>query len=253
MLLAKESGGVLLTLDGRLRQLAKHFAGVDGVWPQVLVMVASASGILSKRDANAFNAGSFLSKRSFVSLDSGNILWMLSQGDWSLQRGMTRLKDYVSSTETELESIEKVILEFLKTLVRINPQLGAYGELLGHMAEAVFRRADCPPDWMERLGQFVAERLADSRGGDHAVDFLNAARDEDLKAKYRFLVGRLKAARERAGNPERNDTVRVKVLFCGRGPTFVVDKSAPMTESKMVGVKVEKAEEVHSDGANASP
>lgn len=253
VLLAKERGGVLLTLDGRLRQLAKHFAGVDGVWPQALVMAASASGILPKRDANAFTAGSFLSKRSFVSLDSGNILWMLSQGDWSLQRGMKQLKDYVSSTETELASIEKVILEFLKTLVRINPQLGAYGEILGHLAEAVFRRADCPPDWMETLGQFVTDSLTESRGGDHAVDFLNAARDEDLKAKYRFLVGRLKAACERAGNPERNDTIRVKVLFCGRGPTFVVDKSSPMTESKMVGVKAEKAEDVNSDGANASP
>lgn len=54
VLLAKEHGGVLLTLDGRLRQLAKHFAGVDGVWPQALVMAASASGILPKRDANAF-------------------------------------------------------------------------------------------------------------------------------------------------------------------------------------------------------
>lgn len=178
---------------------------------------------------------------------------MLSQGDWSLQRGMTRLKDYVSSTETELASIEAVILEFLKTLVRINPQLGTYGEFLGHLAEAVFRRADCSLDWMERLDQFVAELLANSRGWDHAVDVLNAARDEDLKAKYHFLVGRLKAARERAKNPERNDTVRVKVLFCGRRPTFVVDKSVPMTESKMVGVKVEKAEEVQSDGVNASP
>lgn len=253
LLLAKERGGVLLTLDGRLRQLAKHFAGVDGVWPQALVMAASASGILPKRDANAFTAGSFLSNRSFVSLDSGNILWMLSQGDWSLQRGMTRLKDYVSSRETELASIEKVILEFLKTLVRTNPQLGAYGELLGHLAEAVFRRADCSPDWMERLDQLIVELLADSRGEDHAVDVLNEARDEELKAKYHFLLGRLKAARQRAGNPERNDTARVKVLFCGRGPTFVVDKSAPMAESKMVSVKPEIAEDVHSDGANANP
>lgn len=253
VLLAKERSGVLLTLDGRLRQFAKHFAGVDGVWPQALMMVASASGFVSRRHLNAFTAGSFLFKRSFVSLDAGNILWMFSQGDWSLQRGMTRLKDYVSSTETELSSIEKVILEFLKSLVRINPQLGAYGEFLGHLAEAMFRRADCPSNLMEKLDLFVAELLAESRDGDYAVSFLNAARDDDLKAKYRFLVSRLKAARKRAENPERNDTVRVKVLFCGRGPTFVVDKSAPMTESKMVGAKVENAEESHSDGANATP
>lgn len=253
VLLAKERGGILLTLDGRLRQLAKQFVGVDGVWPQALVMAASASGDLSRRDANAFTAGSFLSKRSFVSLDSGNILWMLSQGDWSLQRGMTLLKDYVSSTDTERVSIESVILEFLRKLVRINPQLGAYGEFLSHLAEALFRRPDCPPDLMERLDQFVVERLTDSREGDYPVSFLNAARDEDLLAKYRFLVGRIQAARERAGNPERNDTVRVKVLFCGRGPTFVVDKSAPENESTIVSVTAEKPEAPHSEGANASP
>lgn len=171
-------------------------------------MAASASGILPKRDANAFTAGSFLSKRSFVSLDSGNIVWMLSQGDWSLQRGMTRLKEYVSSTETELASIETVILEFLKTLVRINPQLGAYGEFLEHVAEAVFRQ-DCPPDWMERLDRFVAELLANIRGGDYAVDVLNVARDEEFKARYCFLVDRLQ------GGPRNGPKIRSETTPSG--------------------------------------
>lgn len=253
LLLAKEHGGVLLTLDGRLRQLAKHFSGIDGVWPQALVMAASTSGSINKRDVNAFTAGAFLSRRSFVSLDSDNILWMLSQGDWSMQRGMAFLKQYVSSTETELASIEKVIFQFLKTLASINLQVGAYGEFLCHFAEAVFRRVDCSADWAERLERFVLECLSECGGVGYNIDLLNAAREEDLKAKYLFLASRIKDARERARIPERNDIVSVKVLFCSRWPAFVIDKSSHVNASKLVGTTPKQTGEVGSSCTYASP
>lgn len=247
LLLAKENGGVLLTLDGRLRQLAKHFFEIDGVWPQALIMAASNLGNITKRDVNIFTAGSFLSKRSFVSLDSDNIFWMLSQDDWSLQRGMTLLKDYVSSTETELTSIEKVIFHFLKALTITNIQLGAYGEFLRHLSEAVFRRADCPQDWMERLNSFIMDCLSESGGEKYAIDLLNIVRGEDLEAKYLFLRSRIKEAHESSRNPERNYAFRAKVLFCSHWPAFVVDKSAHVDASKVVTAAPEKAGEVDSN------
>ena len=102
------------------------------------------------------------------------------------------------------------------------------------------------------MHRFVVELLAETRGADYALDFLNAARNEDLEAKHRFLVGRINAAMKQSGNPERNDTVRVRVLFCGRAPTFLVDKSVPIKESGMIGQKSGQTTDEQPDGARTS-
>lgn len=230
VLLAREHGAALLTLDGRLRLIAKHVYGVEGVWPHAVVTVAVESRFVTRRKASAFSAGAFLYRRSFVPLNAESIIWMFSQGNWSMQRGMGLLKTHLSAPETEFGSGESVIREFLRILILSNPQLGAYAEITGHLVEAILRRLDCPPNWLESMAEYLEDLLSEGTVGRYALEFLNNVPREEMNAKLRIIFARMLEARDRAKTSERNDTVRAKVLFCSRRPTFAVDKTAHISQ-----------------------
>ena len=89
---------------------------------------------------------------------------MVAQGDAHLQAGMRRLKEYLASADTEVGSAVALTTEFLRGVARMNIQLGAFGEFLSHLTEAVLRRKDCPPDWISLLSSFVDEMLLEAVG-----------------------------------------------------------------------------------------
>ena len=236
LILAKEHGAVLLTLDGKLRAIAKRFCEVDGIWPHVLVPLAVESGFVSIREGIAFAAGAFLHRRTFVSLSAESILWMLSQGNWSLQRGIGLLKTHFSNPETELDSVEVVLEQFLELLVERNPQLGAYSEIMGHLVEAVLRRPDFSDERLENIGAHLDSLLRKSSRQSYSTPFLRKllGRDDEGDARLRFLFSRIREARELAKNSERNDAVKAQVLFCCRRPTFAVVRT-PLVSESVVG------------------
>jgi hypothetical protein len=246
VLLAREHGAVLLTLDGRLRLLAKRFYGIEGVWPHAVVTVATESGFVTSREASVFSAGSFLYRRTFVPLNAENIIWMFSHGDWSMQRGMGLLKTYLSAPETEFASVDRVVRAFLRILTLSRPQLGAYAEIMGHLLEAVLRRSDCPPKWLESMATYL-DNLFSNGIVIYALEILNRVPREELNAELRFLYARMSEVRDRAKNPERNDTVRAKVLFCCRRPTFVVDNKISISEMVVGGGDEEEEEKQARD------
>ena len=226
ILLAKSRGGILLTLDGRLRVLANRYYGVDGVWPQVVVMAAMQSGALSPVRAAEFSVGEFLSNRHFVSLRSDDLCWMAAQGDAFLQAGMRRLKHYLASGDTEMESAVGLAIEFLRGLARMNTQLGAFGELLSHLTEAVLRRKDCPPDWIGRLSTLVDNLLVGSIGAPRGYELLDRKPAADFRNQRRYLHACINEGKARAARPPLSDAVKIRVLHCGEKPSFVLDKTS---------------------------
>lgn len=227
ILLAKAHGAVLLTLDGRLRALAKQYYDVDGAWPQVAVMVATAVGSVSGAKAAEFSIGEFLSNRHFVSLRPDDLLWMIGQGDAWLQAGMRRLKTYLSSSDTEVGSAVALSREFLRGVASMDTQLGAWGEMVGHVTEAVLRRKDCPADWVEGLLGFTDELLLSAVGETHGFDLLDRQPAELFQRKSAFLRCKVAEGKKRAGLPESNDAIRLRVLHCGLRPALVVEPLAP--------------------------
>lgn len=225
ILLAKSRGGVLLTLDGRLRILAKQYFGVESVWPQVVVMAAMQAGVISSVRAAEFSVGEFLSNRHFVSVRPEDLYWMVAQGDAHLQAGMRRLKEYLASENTEVGSAVGLAMEFLRGVARMNIQLGAFGEFLSHLTEAVLRRKDCPPDWISLLSSFVDEMLREAVGSPCGYELLDRRPAEDFKYRSRFLQARIRDGEERAGKSPLPDAVRVRVLHCGVRPCFAVDRT----------------------------
>jgi hypothetical protein len=98
---------------------------------------------------------------------------MIGQGDAWLQAGMRRLKTYLSSSDTEVGSAVALSREFLRGIASMDTQLGAWGEMVGHVTEAVLRRKDCPADWVEGLLGFTDELLLSAVGETHGFDLLD--------------------------------------------------------------------------------
>ncbi|WP_130472343.1 tetratricopeptide repeat protein [Candidatus Magnetaquicoccus inordinatus] len=237
--LAKEHGASILTLDGRLRKLARSDFGIEGLWPQVLVMRASEIGLLSQRERSAFTIGAFLSNRTFVSLASEDLLWMVAQGDAWLQSGMSVFKHYLSSANAERDSTFKVTLDFLLGVVHFHPQTGAFAVLLSHVAEAMFRRADCPVDWGKRLEHFVWELLVNPAPPEYTLSVLNDIENHKLNVKMKLLSKAINDALVRSKEASSNRPLRIRVLHCALEPYLVVDRDAVSEATQaLLGEKV---------------
>jgi transcription elongation GreA/GreB family factor len=227
VLLAKARGAVAITLDGRMRMLAAHVYGVEGVWPQVVVMRALEYGVVKSTEASSFAIGEFLSNRSFVSLRSDDLVWMVSQGDAWLQAGISALKRYLASPETDMTSSFDVCLGFLQRVAYfLDTQLGAFGEILFHVAEAMFRRADCPIAWERRLAGFAEEILSETAQQDHVLPEAYRGTDRALALRLNFVRRRIVEAKTRAAEPPSDDPVRIRVLHGAVRPWLVVDQTS---------------------------
>lgn len=226
LLLARECGAAVITLDGRIRMLAEHVYGVKGVWPQVVVMRALEAGATTPHEASSFAVREFLSNRSFVSLRSEDLLWMVSQGDAWMQTGMSAFKRYLAAPETDMKSSFEVCLGFLRGVAHLNTQLGAFGEVLFHVAEAMFRRHDCPEGWDWRLAGFVKDMLLEAAPPEHLLQEVNRHRARDLSRRMSLLAGRIEEAQERAKEPPSDEPVRVRVLHCAAKPWLVLDRTS---------------------------
>lgn len=221
ILLAKEHGAVLLTADGRLRELAKQYYDVDGAWPQVAVMVALEAGAVSATNAAEFSVGEFLSNRHFVSLAPADLFWMIGQGNVWVQSGMRRLKTYLSSSNSEVSSAVTLAKEFLRGSASMNTKLGAWGELVVHVTEAILRRSDCPIDWIEELFNLTDQVLVSAIRETHAIELQNRITGDQFQQRRTFIRGKILEGKKRAGLPESNDAIRVRVLHVGPKPLLV--------------------------------
>jgi hypothetical protein len=231
LLLAKEYGATLVTVDGRLRRIAKDALGIPSVWPQALVMGALEKGVVTQQAASRFAIGEFFANRSFVSLRAEDLLWMVAQGDAHMQQGFMLLKRYIASTETERVSILRVVLDFLLGLTSMDMQLGAFGEILFHLAEAIFRRVDSPANPKLLLVKVVNDLLQEL-SPEHGFSMLDVHRNRQIVLNRLYLVRKIEEAEARAKDPAGAEPVRVRVLFGAVVPSLVLDRTAKQPNEK---------------------
>lgn len=129
LLLAKAANATVLTLDGRFRLVLEVVAKVTGVWPQALLMHCASKNLVDPMKLESATVRQFLLNRSFVSLGSSDLTWMVLQGGVYLQQGMCRFKVYLSSDDSEFTSTVRVAFEFLARIAALRTSLGALGEL----------------------------------------------------------------------------------------------------------------------------
>jgi hypothetical protein len=227
LLLAKAAGAAVLTLDGRFRFVLEIVAKVPGIWPQALLMHCTSGQLLSPMKLASATVRQFLLNRSFVSLSSGDLTWMVLQGGVYLQHGMRRFKAYLSSDETEFASVVTVAFEFLQQIAALQIHLGAFGELFEHVLEAAMRHRQCPPDFDKMVTQFAVDLTGTVNESAHLYGKANLISSQRVQMQQRHLAERYIRARQRANLPAVARPVAVRVLFCSAIPWVVEDKSSP--------------------------
>jgi nucleoside phosphorylase len=232
LLLAKEHGATLLTLDGRLRLIAKVcFLDLNGVWPQALVRHCLAAGYISPAKSAEFTINQFLTNRKFVSLNAEDLIWMVWQGDKYLQDGIQNLKRYLESPETDFESSANVVQDFLAAILRQGIQLDVLGELLVHFVEPIFRRKDCPPDLQNVLAKFLDDLLINSISVVYAYPPANWLPIYRIRLQQQYLRKKIAEAWTLAHNPPEMRPIAIRVVYGTKIPTLILHKSISEPET----------------------
>jgi len=247
LLLAKERNAILLTLDGRLRTAAKHMFGVSGAWPQALVLHALQVGELSKCDAAEFNAREFMSNRDFVSIRSDDLMWMATQDDQWLQQSFAKLRGYLSSPSTDMDSSFAIVLDFLKNISRVNIQVGAFAGLLSYFSETFYSRKDCSPNAGEALFGVARQITFAAAPREHLLNIANVDREKEIEARLRLFASEILAGRRRAQALAPPAPLRLRVLHCSVRPWLIVDRSANGDRTDFNARRAVKQTESQSD------
>ena len=251
VLLAKECNSALLTLDGRLRMLAKFGVNAEGVWPQVLFTHCLSKGLISPEVNAEFTIKQFLANRKFVSISHWDLIWLVMQGDSYIQRGVKVLKQYLESADTDLASTSRVMFEFLTEIAHMKTQLGAFGELFVHIFEPIFRRKDCPPGFYNDVEDFIFNLTADLSGTSHLFPLVNLFQEYRVQAQRDYLVSKLVEARRRSSDTVEMRPIAVRVLYCSSIPTLIMDRSI-QENAPCEAVRVGERTNLPSHGAPSS-
>jgi tetratricopeptide (TPR) repeat protein len=224
LMLAKSQGATVLSLDGRYRALLESFANVPGIWPQALLMHCGQLGLLEPSSVSRATIRQFLNNRTFVGVNSGDLVWMVLQGGGLLQHGMQRFKRYFASNEAEFLSTASVAFEFLAKVAGLRIHLGAFGELFEHVMESALRHPHCPPDFIHSIAEFVEELTGNLNGAEQLYRPVNEPRLERIRMQRRYLAERVRKARTKASGPEVTRPIAVRTLFCSVIPWIVEDR-----------------------------
>ena len=235
MLLVAEREATLLTVDGRLAQLAAATLQRPWVWPQVLLMHAGSKGVIGPREYSQAVLRQFLGNRTFVSLAAYDLLWMALQGGFTLRYGIQQFKEYLASPDTEFVSGARVALEFLNLLGAHHSQVKAFAELLGHLVEGALRHPSADAEWLlAEVADLTAQLVVSTAGPESPYPPLERLRDVRLKALGNVLEQAVQAGLELAIRPDQRRAVKLDALKCTVVPHLVFDGNVPEPETASV-------------------
>ncbi len=231
--LAVERNLCLVTVDGRLRNVARHL-NVRGVWPQALLMHATAVGKLTERAYSQGTVQMFLANRSFVSLCPRDLLLMCHLGTQLARHGIARYKQYLADPHTEFGSAFRTTLDFVQEAAFSCTHMGALAELLRHIVEALMRHKDCPTSILDDVEEFVSILLGE--GSPYPYPALKEMERAEKRARLKYLVDAMVEGQAWALSPAQDRPVHIKVLAVGRTPWLVSsipdeDLTTPLAET----------------------
>lgn len=220
LMLAAEKNGVLITLDGHLRQWASA-VNVRSVWPQPILMNAATKGVLSEEHYALATAKLFMRNRTFTSLSANDILMLCEQGDNWLQSGFSKYVQHLSQPNTEFSVAFDISLDFITRVAAPGVQFGVVAEFLKHIVDGLLRHKACPANAMETIGEFIAALLEPN---DSVANYHPKAAEvsqRDYMNLVRFMTAAAREGQAWSTEPRQDREIRVKVLNCGRTPLFI--------------------------------
>lgn len=253
MLLVAERDATLLTVDGRLAQLAAATLQRPWVWPQVLLMHADSKGVIGPRDYSQAVLQQFLGNRTFVSLTAYDLLWMALQGGFTLRYGIQQFKEYLASPDTEFVSGARVALAFLNLLATHHSQVKAFAELLSHLVEGALRHPSANAEWfLAEVANLTAQLVVSTAGPESHYSPLETLREARIKTLGNVLTQAVQAGLELTMRPDQRRAVKLEALKCTVVPHVVFDGNVPEPESIVIAHS-EPTQPSEAYGPKASP
>ncbi len=222
LLLAVEKRLCLLTVDGRLRNVA-GLVDVPGVWPQVLAMHSLEAGLIDLMTYSLATVRTFLGNRTFVSLGPNDLLVMCHQGTTVARSGVAQFKTYLADPATEFKSALNSALSFIAMAAAACTYLGAIAELLRHVVEGLVRHKDCPEDLLDQIEAFLRKLLA---GSGNPYPKVGQQESEEQEAQLRFLAEAMVEGVRWSKEPLAERPVRLDVYFVGTTPWLAASDDA---------------------------
>lgn len=229
LLLAAEKGLRLFSLDFRLRSIAAVM-GIQGVWPQLVLMHAVRIGGISDTEYTQAVAHMFIGNRGFTSIGANELAFICHQGTPWLRFGMAKFFEFLREPEADYKNAVGICREFVELLMFSTPaHMGAVAELLKHMVESLIRHTASGGDLPQSLLEYFKNVFVGELSSYPHPLVEEVSRAQDAAHKRYFA----KAIREgviwAAGQTEKRP-IRVNVLMCGRAPILVLanDKEEPL-------------------------
>lgn len=253
ILLIAERDATLLTVDGRLAQLAAATLRRLWVWPQVLLIHASTKGLIGPRDYSQAVLQQFLGNRTFVSLAAYDLMWMALQGGFTLRYGIQQFKEYLASPDTEFVSGARVALDFLNLLAAHRSQVKAFAELLGHLVEGALRHPSADAEWfLAEVADLTAHLVVSTSGPESHYPPLETLREARLKVLGNVLAQAVQVGLELTARPDQRRAVKLDALKCTVTPHLVFDGNVPEPESAVIA-QAAPTQPTEASGLRASP
>lgn len=249
ILLVAERDATLLTVDGRLAQLAAATLHRPWVWPQALLMHACSKGVIGPRDYSQAVLQQFLGNRTFVSLAAYDLMLMVLQGGFTLRYGIQQFREYLASPDTEFVSAASVVFEFLNLLAGHHSQVKAFAELLGHLVEGALRHPSCNAEWfLAEIADLTVQLVFSTAGEESPYPPLEKLREMRINAIDEAIARAVQVGVELATRPDQRRAVKLDALKCTVTPYLVFDGNVPEPEA----TATTRVEPLHLSGSSVS-
>ena len=232
LLLAAEKGLRLFSLDFRLRSIAA-LIGIQGVWPQPVLMKAMHGGVLSDVEYTRAVAHMFVGSRGFVSIGAYELTFICHQGTPWLRFGLAKFLEHLRDPEADYESAVTISLDFIELLMFSTcTYMGAVAELLKHMVESLMRHPASGGSLPTVLVDFFKKVfVGDFSNYPHTL-VAETGRAQDA-ANRKYFADAIREGVTWAAGSEEKRPIRVDVLMCGITPWLVLahdNEDAPVPD-----------------------
>lgn len=221
LLLAAEKGLRLFSLDFRLRSIAA-LMGIQGVWPQPVLMHAMNAGFLSGVDYTRAVAHMFVGDRGFVSIGANELVFICHQGKQWLRFGMAKFMQHLRDPEADYKSAVAISRDFVELLMFSTcVYMGAVAELLKHMVESLMRHPASGGNLPKPVVDFFQRVfVGDFSNYPHPL-VAETSRTEDATNR-RYFAEAIKEGVGWVTEPEGKRSIRIDVLMCGVTPWLIL-------------------------------
>ncbi|MFJ4192514.1 tetratricopeptide repeat protein [Pseudomonas sp. NPDC089534] len=151
----------LLSLDGRLRQLAQSLDVISAT-PQMLLKAMVDDGVLRPVEYSRALIRMIIARRNFISISSSDLLAMMDQGLAFANAGIKSLRRYLAVPTVVFGSAATVTMEFICEMYRSGRcTFVVLLELIKHLVEPLFRHPDCPENFVDQSQGVLGRGIPD--------------------------------------------------------------------------------------------